>query len=144
MRLGNPFLFQEPYLPKNHLHFARYDPNIAGQDATEAFFGLHRHEVLLRPQYKRLQIGVVADEEEQIKPRAFGALSTVPYAEPTWLNKGFHSPYYKEVGCDVFSFDSKRLKEANSVYLCSLIADFRKNCVRLWMRLSIRTLRYIF
>ncbi|KAJ6531712.1 acyl-CoA dehydrogenase [Mycena capillaripes] len=69
---------------------------VAGQDATDAFFGLHRHEVLLKPQYKRLQIGVIAGEKEQIVPRAIGALSTVPYAEPTWLSPGFHSPYYTE------------------------------------------------
>ncbi|THG95719.1 hypothetical protein EW145_g7910 [Phellinidium pouzarii] len=75
---------------------ALLDEDIAGQDATEAFFGLHRHEVLLRPQYKRLQIGVVEGEEEQIKPLAYGEISKVPYSEPTWLNEGFHSPYFKE------------------------------------------------
>lgn len=26
-----------------------------------------------------------------------GQLSGVPYAEPTWLSAGFHSPYYEEV-----------------------------------------------
>ncbi|KAJ7274439.1 acyl-CoA dehydrogenase/oxidase [Mycena haematopus] len=72
------------------------DPEVAGQDATEAFFGLHRHEVLLKPQYARLQIGVIAGLEQQIFPRAIGALSAVPYAEPTWLSPGFHSPYYTE------------------------------------------------
>ncbi|KII88385.1 hypothetical protein PLICRDRAFT_175981 [Plicaturopsis crispa FD-325 SS-3] len=72
------------------------DPEIAGQDATEAFFGLHRLEVLLRPQYARLQIGNILDESEEIKPRAVGALSKVPYAEPTWLAQGYHSPYYKD------------------------------------------------
>ncbi|KAF7374934.1 Acyl-CoA dehydrogenase [Mycena sanguinolenta] len=41
-------------------------------------------------------IGVIAGEQSVIKPRAIGALSTVPYAEPTWLNPGFHSPYYTE------------------------------------------------
>lgn len=69
----------------------------AGQDATEAFFSLHRHEVLQRPQFARLQIGVIAGEKQQIHPRAAGALSKVPYAEPTWLTPGFHSPYYKDV-----------------------------------------------
>jgi hypothetical protein len=53
--------------------------------------------VLLKPQYSRLQVGVIAGEEQQIFPRAIGALSAVPYAEPTWLNPGFHSPYYTEV-----------------------------------------------
>ena len=26
-----------------------------------------------------------------------GKLSKVPYAEPTWLTEGYHSPYFKEV-----------------------------------------------
>ena len=70
----------------------------AGQDATEAFYGLHRHEVLERPQYQRLQVGVIKDE----KPVIYGAqvpgqISLVPYAEPTWLSKGFKSPYFDDV-----------------------------------------------
>lgn len=69
----------------------------AGQDATEAFYGLHRHEVLDKPQYKRLQIGVIADEKSVIHGKVVGELSKVPYAEPTWLSKGYHSPYYSEV-----------------------------------------------
>ncbi|KAJ6462050.1 acyl-CoA dehydrogenase [Mycena vitilis] len=72
------------------------DADVAGQDATEAFFSLHRHEILLKPQYETLQIGVIAGEKERIVPRAIGALSEVPYAEPTWLSAGFHSPYYTE------------------------------------------------
>ncbi|KAI0034579.1 acyl-CoA dehydrogenase NM domain-like protein [Vararia minispora EC-137] len=72
------------------------DDEIAGQDATEAFYGLHRHEVLERPQYQRLQIGVVSGEQPRLHGRVPGALSLVPYAEPTWLTKGFHSPYFSE------------------------------------------------
>ncbi|KAG5652333.1 hypothetical protein H0H81_005401 [Sphagnurus paluster] len=72
------------------------DEEVAGQDATNAFFSLHRYEVLQRPQYCRLQIGVVAGEEQQIFPRSIGALSKVPYAEPTWLTEGYYSPYYKD------------------------------------------------
>ncbi|KAF7374939.1 Acyl-CoA dehydrogenase [Mycena sanguinolenta] len=71
------------------------DPEIAGQDATERFFELHRSEVLHR--YARLQIGIIEGEEPQIKSHVPGALSAVPYAEPTWLSPGYHSPYYKEV-----------------------------------------------
>ncbi|KAI0922057.1 hypothetical protein AcW1_004131 [Taiwanofungus camphoratus] len=70
--------------------------SIAGKDATQAFFGLHRHEVLLRPQYARLQIGTIAGEEPIIKPLAAGEASQVPYAEPSWLASGFFSPYYNE------------------------------------------------
>ncbi|KII96016.1 hypothetical protein PLICRDRAFT_34974 [Plicaturopsis crispa FD-325 SS-3] len=73
-----------------------YADGVAGKDATSVFFGLHRHEVLLRPQYKRLQIGTIQGEEETIKPLAPGELSRVPYAEPTWLAKGYHSPYYTD------------------------------------------------
>jgi hypothetical protein len=62
---------------------------IAGKDATSAFFGLHRHEVLLRPQYARLQIGTIQGQEEAIKPLSPGELSKVPYAEPTWLTEGY-------------------------------------------------------
>ena len=70
---------------------------LAGQDATEAFYGLHRHEVLERPQYKRLQIGVIEGEKSVIYSRITGELSKVPYAEPTWLSDGYYSPYYTEV-----------------------------------------------
>ncbi|KAG5652331.1 hypothetical protein H0H81_005399 [Sphagnurus paluster] len=72
------------------------EQNIAGQDATEAFFSLHRYEVLQRPQYARLQIGTVVGQKQTIFPRAVGTLSRVPYAEPTWLTEGYHSPYYKD------------------------------------------------
>ncbi|KAG6857225.1 hypothetical protein H0H87_007644 [Tephrocybe sp. NHM501043] len=72
------------------------DEQVAGQDATDTFFSLHRYEVLLKPQYSRLQIGTVVGEEQQIFPRALGALSKVPYAEPTWLTEGYFSPYYKD------------------------------------------------
>lgn len=70
--------------------------SIAGKDATKAFFGLHRSEVLLRPQYKRLQIGVLKDSNEVVKASAPDALSSVPFAEPTWLSEGFYSPFYTE------------------------------------------------
>ncbi|KAF7327584.1 Acyl-CoA dehydrogenase [Mycena kentingensis (nom. inval.)] len=72
------------------------DEDVAGKDATEAFFGLHRHEVLLRPQYSRLQIGTIAGEKSTIIPRPPGALSNVPYAEPMYLTPGFHSPYFTD------------------------------------------------
>ncbi|KAI0773710.1 acyl-CoA dehydrogenase NM domain-like protein [Fomes fomentarius] len=70
--------------------------NIAGQDATEAFYGLHRHEVLLRPQYARLQIGTVAGQKERVIALSPGEPSSVPYAEPAWLTPGYHSPYYTD------------------------------------------------
>jgi hypothetical protein len=69
----------------------------AGQDATEAFYGLHRHEILEKPQYQRLQIGTLKDEKSVIYGRVAGVVSDVPYAEPSWITKGYHSPYFKEV-----------------------------------------------
>ena len=80
------FIFKQPNV---------YDP--AGQDATEAFFGLHRYEILEKPQYQRLQIGVIDGEKSVIHGRIAGELSKVPYAEPTWLSIGYYSPYYSEV-----------------------------------------------
>ena len=76
-------------------HTRRLHP--AGQDATEAFYGLHKQEVLDRPQYKRLVIGTIKDEESLIAPPGPGDISLVPYAEPTWLTPGYYSPYFKEV-----------------------------------------------
>ena len=70
--------------------------DVAGQDATEAFYGLHRHEILKRPQYARLQIGTIDGEKSVIYGREVGRNSDVPYAEPTWLTEGFYSPYFKE------------------------------------------------
>ncbi|SCZ99129.1 BZ3500_MvSof-1268-A1-R1_Chr3-1g05828 [Microbotryum saponariae] len=64
------------------------------QDATDAFFGMHRSEVLVK--YGRFIIGTI----EGAKPRYIlptpGVLSPVPYAEPTWLTEGFKSPYYND------------------------------------------------
>ncbi|KAJ7494664.1 acyl-CoA dehydrogenase/oxidase [Mycena galericulata] len=71
------------------------DQEIAGQDATETFFELHRAEVLDR--FKHLQIGTVQGERPEIKSHVPGSLSAVPYAEPTWLSQGYHTPYYKDV-----------------------------------------------
>ncbi|EGN98920.1 hypothetical protein SERLA73DRAFT_90002 [Serpula lacrymans var. lacrymans S7.3] len=72
------------------------DEEVAGQDATEAFFGLHRYEVLEKPQYKRLQVGTIKGEQSVIHGKIVGETSKVPYAEPTWLSEGYHSPYYTD------------------------------------------------
>ncbi|KAG5647416.1 hypothetical protein DXG03_000487 [Asterophora parasitica] len=76
----------------NHL----VDPFKAGQDATEAFYGLHRHDIITKPQYARLVVGVVEGEKSVIHSRVVGELSKVPYAEPTWLSDGYYSPYFTE------------------------------------------------
>ncbi|KAG7089734.1 hypothetical protein E1B28_011388 [Marasmius oreades] len=75
---------------------ALVDPEIAGQDATETFYGLHRTEVLEKPQYKRLIVGKIVGEECVFSAPVPGELSKVPYAEPTWLTDGYYSPYYTD------------------------------------------------
>lgn len=80
-------------------------PHIAGQDVTEAFYSLHRHEVLQKAQFKRLQIGTIQGEEPVIVSQTRGQLSTIPYAEATWQTKGYYSPYYKEVCTSLASWN---------------------------------------
>lgn len=89
------------------------EEDIAGQDATEAFYGLHRHEILLRPQYARLQIGCIEGARSVMYSRELGKLSDVPYAEPTWLSAGYYSPYYKE--------SHRRLQAAMRVFVDEVI-----------------------
>ncbi|KAI1125152.1 acyl-CoA dehydrogenase-like protein [Nemania abortiva] len=67
---------------------------VAGQDATAAFYNLHRHEVLAK--YEDLQIGTVAGETPTVVTPQPGDLSLVPYAEPLWLSPVFKNPYYNE------------------------------------------------
>jgi len=66
----------------------------AGQDATTAFYNLHRHEVLQK--YSNLCIGTLEGEESEVIDPKPGDLSQVPYAEPLWLSPMFKSPYYNE------------------------------------------------
>ncbi|KAI0087286.1 acyl-CoA dehydrogenase/oxidase [Irpex rosettiformis] len=80
------------------------EEDVRGQDATEAFFGLHLYEVLEKPQYQRLVVGTIKDEKSVLHGRVSGALSEIPYAEPTWLTKGYYSPFFKE--------SHKKLQEA--------------------------------
>ncbi|KAI6169247.1 acyl-CoA dehydrogenase/oxidase [Pisolithus thermaeus] len=58
---------------------------LTGKDATDTFYGLHRHEVLERPQYKRLQVGTVKGQKSVIFGRRIGR------TEPS-----YHSPYYSD------------------------------------------------
>ena len=67
---------------------------VAGQDATSAFYNLHRHEVLSK--YSDLAIGTIKGESPQVITPQAGDLSPVPYAEPLWLAPSFKSPYFKE------------------------------------------------
>jgi predicted heme/steroid binding protein len=66
--------------------------DVAGKDATDAFYGLHRQDVLHK--YNRYKIGTIAGFKPQIEWREPGSLSKVPYAEPSAF-QGFKSPFYK-------------------------------------------------
>lgn len=70
---------------------------IAGTDATEQFYGLHRQEVLdkYRP---RLLVGYTddADIPEDDGLTQWGRISQVPYAETFNMRDGYHSPYHNE------------------------------------------------
>ncbi|GAA5871092.1 hypothetical protein JCM1840_007588 [Sporobolomyces johnsonii] len=69
--------------------------DVAGQDASKAFFSLHRSDILLK--YARLKIGRLdtSHEPPYLLPQP-GALSPVPGAEPSWLVPQIKSPYYKD------------------------------------------------
>ncbi|KAI0143864.1 acyl-CoA dehydrogenase NM domain-like protein [Hypoxylon sp. NC0597] len=79
---------------------------VAGQDATVAFYNLHRHEVLSK--YEDLCIGTLEGEKPQVVTPKPGDLSTVPYAEPLWLTPVYKSPYYNE--------SHRRLQKAMRVF----------------------------
>lgn len=67
----------------------------AGQDATDVFYGLHRHDVLIKFGDKlrvgRLEGAAPRDESNTILTRA--DLSIVPFSEPAAF-QGFDSPYW--------------------------------------------------
>jgi hypothetical protein len=68
---------------------------IAGGDSSDAFFSLHRSDVLVK--YGRYKIGTLIDPTSKtyVLPTP-GALSPVPYAEPGWLTPSFRSPYFND------------------------------------------------
>jgi predicted heme/steroid binding protein len=67
---------------------------VAGQDATAEFFGLHRHEVLQK--YQSLCIGALKDAAPEFKLPEPGDISQVPYAEPLWLRSWARSTHFSE------------------------------------------------
>lgn len=64
----------------------------AGKDATNAFYGMHRQEVLLK--YDRYKIGTIEGQQPQIHIAQPGELSKIPYSE-MGIFLGYKSPYYK-------------------------------------------------
>ncbi|KAG2345041.1 acyl-CoA dehydrogenase NM domain-like protein [Suillus weaverae] len=105
-----------------------YADGVAGKDATQVFFGLHRLEVLQRPQYARLQIGAIRGQTETIKPLGPGELSLVPYAEPTWLTPGYFSPYYSD--------NHRRFHKAMRTFLMEFVQPEAVRCEENGKRIS--------
>lgn len=66
----------------------------AGKDVTTEFYSLHKHDVL-RKFGPQLRIGSLKNASATVTQTAPGALSAVPYAEPSVCQK-FYSPYYNE------------------------------------------------
>ena len=85
---------------------------VAGRDATDDFFNLHRYEVLQKYDAS-LCIGTVKGEKAQVVNPRPGDLSLVPYGEPTWLTPQFKSPYYQE--------SHRRLQRAMRVWVDTVL-----------------------
>ena len=77
-----------------HLHPGGLAPlkDVAGKDATELFYGLHRAGVLQERRYRRLRVGKLVDGVPAADP---ADLATVPYGEAMGYWRKF-SPYYTE------------------------------------------------
>ncbi|KAI2625735.1 acyl-CoA dehydrogenase NM domain-like protein [Hypoxylon sp. NC1633] len=98
---------------------------VAGQDATAAFYNLHRHEVLTK--YEDLCVGTIEGEKPQVLTPKPGDLSTVPYAEPLWLTPAYKSPYYNDshhrlqkavrVFTDTYVVPEAQAREADGKYV---------------------------
>jgi alkylation response protein AidB-like acyl-CoA dehydrogenase len=67
---------------------------VAGTDATTAFYNLHRQEVLNK--YEDLFVGVLEGEKPEVVEQKPGELSQVPYGEPLWLTPQYYNPYYND------------------------------------------------
>jgi alkylation response protein AidB-like acyl-CoA dehydrogenase len=85
---------------------------VAGQDATKAFYNLHRQEVIQK--YQSLCIGTIEGETPEVIEQHPGGLSPVPYAEPLWLRPQFKNPYYND--------SHRRLQKAARKFVDEVIA----------------------
>ena len=118
---------------------------VAGQDATQAFYNLHRQEVLQKyaPQ---LCIGLVEAEEPEVLEPKPGDLSPVPYAEPLWLTPQFKSPYFGQSHrslrkalrqfVDAELKPEAQAKEADGTYISQELVDRMAETNILAMRLG--------
>jgi alkylation response protein AidB-like acyl-CoA dehydrogenase/predicted heme/steroid binding protein len=81
--------------------FANFHPggalellNFAGQDCTEIFYNLHRHEVLDKFGGK-LKLGTIKDSKPTVIVPKSGEVSPIPWSEASWLH-GWASPYFTD------------------------------------------------
>jgi alkylation response protein AidB-like acyl-CoA dehydrogenase len=117
---------------------------VAGQDATAAFFNLHRYEVLQK--YESLCIGTIEGEKPEVIDPKPGDLSQVPYAEPLWLTPAFKSPYYTESHrnlqretrkfVDEHVYPEAQEKELDGTYISQELVDKMAESEVLAMRLG--------
>ncbi|KAF1949792.1 acyl-CoA dehydrogenase family protein [Byssothecium circinans] len=117
---------------------------IAGTDATTAFYNLHRQEVLEK--YTSLCVGVLENETPEVIVRGIGELSTVPYAEPLWLRPEGKSPYFKASHralqrkvrefVDEFVTPEAQAKEKDGTYISQELIDLMASRDILAMRLG--------
>ncbi|KAI9729110.1 MAG: hypothetical protein M1828_000195 [Chrysothrix sp. TS-e1954] len=118
---------------------------VAGQDATEAFYNLHRHEVIQK-YAPSLCIGIVEGEKPEVLEQKIGDLSSVPYAEPLWLTPQFKSPYYSQSHrtlrralrefVDEHVRPEAQTKEADGTYISQELVDRMAETNILAMRLG--------
>ncbi|KAI1345053.1 acyl-CoA dehydrogenase/oxidase [Xylariaceae sp. FL0016] len=118
---------------------------VAGTDATVAFYNLHRHEVLAKYD-DDLLIGTVEGEKPSVITPAPGDLSLVPYAEPLWLTPAFKSPYYNEshrkfqravrVFNDTYVTPEAQAREQDGKYISQELVELMSKKGMLHMRLG--------
>ncbi|KAJ0109083.1 hypothetical protein J7T55_002275 [Diaporthe amygdali] len=118
---------------------------VAGTDATDAFYNLHRHEVLTG-KYAEMAIGTIEGEKPQVVNPGPGELSKVPYAEPLWLSEPFKNPYYNDSHrrlqkairkfTDLYVTPEAQAKEKDGTYISQELIDRMSKEGVLHMRLG--------
>ena len=95
--IGNDVLDVSTFI---HLHpgGAKIIADVSGTDATEAFWALHRQEVLVK-WADRLRVGKIEGYDEDDDVDSLREISNVPYAEHA-VEAGFESPYYTDSHVD--------------------------------------------
>jgi hypothetical protein len=105
-------------LSKSHRFGELIRGAVAGTDCTDAFYNLHRQEVLQK--YSSLCIGQIEGEQSKVIEHKPGDLSVIPYGEPTWLSPQFKSPYYNE--------SHRRLQKAMRIFTDEELYPIAQEC----------------